>query len=203
VDGYKRRLAAVAAIFIISITIGVLVTQEGARVPLRAEQAASIGGVYEFTWSPDGKTVAFIGPTGGGFDIWTVSSTGGQPQRITSTQRFKKQLRWSADGKWIAFIAYQDDGNSDVRAINVVEGSVLNLTDTAAEESDPEWSPDSRQIAFTERTGTKASVLSVDIQSGMVRKLTDAPASDLVSHSGNYVLLLDFTTTVNTLLTAC
>jgi dipeptidyl aminopeptidase/acylaminoacyl peptidase len=179
VDGYKRRLAAVAAIFIISITIGVLVTQEGVRVPLHAEQLASIGGVYEFAWSPDGKTVAYIGPTGGGFDIWTVSSTGGRVQRITSTQRFKKQLRWSQDGKWLAFIAYQDDGTSDLKVINVTEDSVLNLTETAAEESDPAWSPDSRQIAFTERTGTRTSVMSVDIQSGMIRKLTDAPASDL------------------------
>ena len=177
--GYKGRLAAVAAIFIISITIGVLVTQEGARVPLRAEQVSSIGGVYEFTWSPDGKTIAYIGPTGGGFDIWTVSSTGGQVQRITSTQRFKKQLRWSGDGKWLAFIAYQDDGNSDLRAVNLAEDMILNLTDTAAEESDPAWSPDSKQIAFTERTGTKTSVMAVDVPSGMVRKLTDAPASDL------------------------
>ena len=178
-DGYKRRLVVVAAIFIISITIGGLVTQEGARVPLRVEQVASIGGVYEFTWSPDGKTIAYIGPTGGGFDIWTVFSAGGQAQRITSTQRFKKQLRWSGDGKWLAFIAYQDDGNSDLRVVNLSENSIVDLTDTPAEESDPVWSPDSRQIAFTERTGTKASVMSVDIESRMVHKLTDAPASDL------------------------
>jgi Tol biopolymer transport system component/dienelactone hydrolase len=179
VDGYKGRLAAVAAIFLISITIGVLVTQEGVRVPLRAEQVASIGGVYEFTWSPDGKTIAFIGPTGGGFDIWTVPSSGGQVRRISSTQRFKKQLRWSADSKWLAFVAYQDDGNSDLRAVNLSESTVLNLTDTAAEESDPAWSPDSKQIAFTERTGAKTSIMSVDIASGMARKLTEAPASDL------------------------
>ena len=178
-DGYKRRLAAVASIFIVSITIGVLVTQEGARVPLRAEQVASIGGVYEFAWSPDGKTIAYVGPTGGGFDIWTVSSTGGQIERITSTQRFKKQLRWSGDGKWLAFVAYQDDGSSDLRAVNVAEESVLNLTDTAAEESDPTWSPDSRKVAFTERTGAKTRVMSVDIPSGATHKLTDAPASDL------------------------
>ncbi len=172
-------MAAGAAIFIISITIGTLVTQEGARVPLRAEQVASIGGVYEFAWSPDGKTVAYIGPAGGGFDIWTVSSNGGQTQRITSTQRFKKQLRWSADGKWLAFIAYQDDGNSDLRAINLSDDSILSLTDTSAEESDPVWSPDSRQVAFTERSGSKMRVMSVDVGTGMVRKLTDAPASDL------------------------
>jgi dipeptidyl aminopeptidase/acylaminoacyl peptidase len=179
VNGYKRRLAAVAAIFIISITIGVLVTQEGARIPLRSDQVASIGGVYEFAWSPDGKAIAYIGPTGAGFDIWKVPSNGGQNQRLTSTQRFKKQLRWSADGKWLAFIAYQDDGTSDLRVVDVAENTIVNLTENAAEESDPAWSPDSRQIAFTERTGMKTSVMSVDIQSGMVRKLTDAPAADL------------------------
>ena len=178
-DGYKRRLVAVAAIFIISITIGVLVTQEGSRVPLRADQVAATGGVYDFAWAPDGKTIGYIGPTGGGFDIWAVSSSGGQSRRITSTQRFKKQLKWSGDGQWLAYIAYQDDGNSDLRAVSISGDSVIDLTDTASEESDPVWSPDSRQIAFTERTGAKTSIMAVDVQSGMVRKLTDAPASDL------------------------
>jgi dipeptidyl aminopeptidase/acylaminoacyl peptidase len=179
VEGYRRRLAVVAAIFIFSLTIGMLVTQEGNRVPLRVDQLSGVGGVYELAWSPDGKSIAYIGPTGSGFDVWVVPSTGGQPRRRTSTQRFKKQIRWSADGKWIAFITVLDDGNHDLRAVSATEDSILDVTETAAEESEPAWSPDSKQIAFTQRTGTNASVMSVDLQSGMVRKLTDAPAKDI------------------------
>ncbi len=73
----------------------------------------------EFAWSPDSKSIAYVGPAGGGFDILTVAgTTGGQARRITSTLRFKRQPRWSADGKWIAFITVQDNGNSDLRAVS-------------------------------------------------------------------------------------
>src|SRR5688572_830376 len=142
-----------------------LVTQEVRRVPLQPDQLVSATGIHEFAWSPDSKSIAYIGPAGGGFDIWTIAGTGGEPRRLTSTLRFKKQLHWSADGKWLAFITVQDNGNSDLRAASVDGQTILNLTDSAAEEDEVAWSPDSRQIAFTQRIGTQTSIMSVDLQS--------------------------------------
>jgi dipeptidyl aminopeptidase/acylaminoacyl peptidase len=180
VRDFRWRLIAVAAIFGVSITLGMLVTQEGSRVPLRPGPLSEASGVYEFTWSPDSKSLAYVGTAGGGFDVWIVSSTGGdQPRRITSTLRYKKQPRWSGDGKWIAFISVEDDGNSDLRAVSVDGQSILTLTDTAAEESDPIWSPDSTRIAFTQRIGTESNIMAVELQSSVTRKLADGPASGL------------------------
>jgi len=179
VHGYRIRFIVVAAIFIVSITVGMLVTQEVRRVPLRPDQLVSATGIHEFAWSPDSKSIAYIGPAGGGFDIWTIAGTGGQPRRLTSTLRFKKQLHWSADGKWLAFITVQDNGNSDLRAASVDGQTVLNLTDSAAEEDEVAWSPDSRQIAFTQRIGTQTSIMSMDLQSTAARKLTDGPGWNL------------------------
>jgi dipeptidyl aminopeptidase/acylaminoacyl peptidase len=179
VHGFRTRLIAVAAIFIVSITLGMLVTQEGSRVPLRAEPLASTAGIYEFAWSPDSKSIAYVGPAGGGFDIFTIPTTGGQPRRLTATLRFKKQPRWSPNKQWIAFITQQDGGNSDLRVVSVDGQSMLTLTNTAAEEGDPVWSPDSTQIAFTQRIATQSSIMGVDLQSNVIRKLSDGPASNL------------------------
>jgi len=179
VHGYRKRLLAVAAIFVVSITLGTLVTQEAHRIPLRPEQLVAAMGIQEFSWSPDGKYLAYVGPVGGGFDIWTIGSTGGEPKRITSTLRFKRQPRWSADGKWIAFTTIQDNGNSDLRAVTADGQSMTTLTDSLAQEEEFAWSPDSKQIAFTQRSGAQTSVMSVELQSSMIRKLADGPAWSL------------------------
>ena len=174
--GYRKRFFAFAAILIVSITLGRLVTQEVRRFPLHPEQLVAATGITEFTWSPDSKTIAYIGPAGGGFDLFTVSTTGGQARRTTSTLRFKRQPRWSADGKWIAFITVQDNGNSDLRAVSPEGQTTLALTDTPAEEDELAWSPDSTQIAFTQRIGTQTSIMSVDVKTNVTRKLADVPA---------------------------
>src|SRR5688572_33044802 len=96
-----------------------LVTQEGGRIPLRPDQVAQATGIYDLTWSPDGKSIAYIGSGSGseGFDVWTVSSTGGQTRRLTTTRGFKKQPRWSRDGRWIAYVAIQNNGNGDIHVV--------------------------------------------------------------------------------------
>ena len=189
--GYRIRFLAVAAIFLVSITLGTLVTQEVRRIPLRAEQMVAATGIQEFSWSPDGKHLAFVGPAGGGFDIWTIGSTGGPPKRVTSTLRFKRQPRWSRDGKWIAFTTIQDNGNSDLRAVAVDGQSMMTLTDSLAQEEEFAWSPDSKQIAFTQRIGAQASIMSVELQSTMIRKLADGPAWSLQwSPDGKWIVFV-------------
>ena len=42
---------------------------------------------------------------------------------------------------------------------------MLTLTDSAAEEDELAWSPDSKQIAFTQRIGAQTSIMSVDARS--------------------------------------
>jgi len=178
VHRYRNRLIAFAAIFLVSITLGMLVTQEVHRIPLRPEQLVSAIGIYDFAWSPDGKSVAYIGAAGGGLDLWTIPSVGGKPSRLTSTLRFKKHPRWSADGKWIAFITVLDNGNTDIHAVSI-DGQSLVLTDTSAQEDELAWSPDSTQIAFTERAGAQTRIMSVDVKTSVAHKLADAPAWDL------------------------
>src|SRR6266446_1309747 len=102
---YVSRLSVVAGIFILSIGVGMLVTQEGGRVPLLPDQVALTPGVHEFTWSPDGKSIAYVSTQSGQSEIWVVSSGGGPSKRTTSNGAQKKQPHWSADGKWIVFVA--------------------------------------------------------------------------------------------------
>src|ERR1700761_7694373 len=62
------------------------------------------------TWSPDGKSIAFISNMSGRNNIWLVPAEGGFPTQLTVSDQRQAGVAWSADGKWIA---YQSDYNGD------------------------------------------------------------------------------------------
>ena len=176
---YVSRLSVVAGIFILSIGVGMLVTQEGGRVPLLPDQVALTAGVYEFSWAPDGKSIAYISSQNGNSEVWVVPAAGGTPTRLTSTTAAKKHPRWSKDGKWIAYVAVQPGGAGDIQLVSSDGEMRTNLTETPADDRNPTWSPDGRQLAFTETAGKRTRIVIADIESQSIVTLAEIPASDL------------------------
>jgi Tol biopolymer transport system component len=58
---------------------------------------------YWHGWSPDGKTLAFVGERNGEFDIYTIPVTGGDETRITTAKGLDDGPEYSPDGQWIYF----------------------------------------------------------------------------------------------------
>src|SRR6185437_5286526 len=61
------------------------------------------GPSYWHGWSPDGKTLAFVGQRNGDFDIYTVPATGGDETRLTTAKGLDDGPEYSPDGKYIYF----------------------------------------------------------------------------------------------------
>ncbi|HEY3349669.1 MAG TPA: S9 family peptidase [Thermoanaerobaculia bacterium] len=55
------------------------------------------------SFSPDGKTVAFVSNLSGLPQVWTVPAAGGFPRMVTSFDDPVGGVEWSPDGTWIAF----------------------------------------------------------------------------------------------------
>jgi eukaryotic-like serine/threonine-protein kinase len=55
------------------------------------------------SFSPDGRSVAFVSNRGGQFDIWVGLITGGSPVRITNDPNLKGRPHWSPDGSKILY----------------------------------------------------------------------------------------------------
>jgi TolB protein len=58
---------------------------------------------YWHGWSPDGKTLAFVGQRNGDFDIYTIPVTGGEETRLTTAKGLDDGPEYSPDGKYIYF----------------------------------------------------------------------------------------------------
>jgi TolB protein len=58
---------------------------------------------YWHGWSPDGKTLAFVGQRNGDFDIYAIPVAGGRETRLTTAKGLDDGPEYSPDGKYIYF----------------------------------------------------------------------------------------------------
>jgi TolB protein len=66
-------------------------------------QITKQGPSYWHGWSPDGKTLAFVGQRNGEFDIYTIPVEGGEETRLTTAKGLDDGPEYSPDGKYIYF----------------------------------------------------------------------------------------------------
>jgi dipeptidyl aminopeptidase/acylaminoacyl peptidase len=126
--------------------------------------------VYEFDWSPDSKSFAYVAAAPPGENNWWVArlytqAIGAEPKAIFAPSEDRGELRglqiavprWSPDGREVAFIGglMSDQGSTggDIYLIPATGGEALNLT--PERKSTPKWIDwgDRGQLWFTELNG--------------------------------------------------
>jgi dipeptidyl aminopeptidase/acylaminoacyl peptidase len=197
-----RILSLFVMVVMIMMTMSILATSQTLPVPqaitdpkqiaskpdARVEKSLSIEKLYTTrqvggsTWSPDGKTVAFVSNLSGRNNLWLVPSDGGWPMQLTVSDQRQTSPTWSPDGKWIAYMSdYDGDEQWDIFLVSPKTGQVVNLTNTReiAEES-PAWSHDGRYLAYMVKPKT-SSVFEIDVYDTLMREvkhLTTGTAKD-------------------------
>jgi Tol biopolymer transport system component len=58
---------------------------------------------YLHGWSPDGKTLAFVGERNGDFDIYAIPAAGGAETRLTAAKGLDDGPEYTRDGQYIYF----------------------------------------------------------------------------------------------------
>ncbi len=135
------------------------------------------------TWSPDGKTVAFICNLSGRDNLWLVPAEGGWPTQLTVSDQRQSGPAWSPDGKWIAYTSdYDGDEQWDIFLVSPKTGQVVNITNTREiAERNPTWSPDGRYLAYIVKPKA-SSVFEIDVYDTVLRDvkhITSGTAKDL------------------------
>ncbi len=139
-------------------------------VPARGGRAKQLADgeyhVEEATWSPGGKTIAFIANMDEDADmsffknIYTVPAKGGDPELLWKGIGRIGALEWSPDGRYIAFTGreIEDPGlvwhrNTELWVLPVEGGGPKCLTAgfdrTVSRVQKLKWSPDSRYVYAT------------------------------------------------------
>ncbi|MGO8796592.1 MAG: alpha/beta fold hydrolase [Candidatus Sulfotelmatobacter sp.] len=150
------------------------------------------------TWSPDGKSIAFISNLSGRNNLWLVPAEGGWPVQLTVSDQRQTAPTWSPDGKWIAYQSdYDGDEIWDIFLVSPKTGKVVNLTGTSEiAETDPTWSPDGRYLAYLVKPKTSAAS-EIDIYDTLMREVkhltSDTPQDErntnpIWSKDGKYIV---------------
>ena len=133
------------------------------------------------TWSPDGRTFAFVTFVEGDNEINTFDVESGELVERTSVEGVGAihNLSWSPDGRYIAFSGL-DGGLSDLYLLDLQTDRVRQLTNDRYADLQPTWSPDGETIAFTtDRDGTNFDALkwgdyrigTIDVETGEIGTL--------------------------------
>lgn len=103
---------------------------------------------YWHGWSPDGKTLAYVGQRDGEFDIYSMAVGGGDEQRLTSAKGLDDGPDYTPDGKWIYFNS-ERSGVMRIWRMHA-DGSNQEMVTKDAEFADwfPHPSPDGKTIVF-------------------------------------------------------
>lgn len=129
----------------------VAVTIPGDRPKLRQQKIDASEFIVAADISPKAKRVC-VEARG---DIWTLPAENGFPRNLTrSSGVAERSPSWSPDGRWIAYFSdesgeyelmvTQSDGRGETKKLTA-DGNCFRF--------DPVWSPDSKHIVFTDKTG--------------------------------------------------
>ncbi len=133
----------------------------GDRPSLRAKQVNYAEYITSGSISPTGKRIALEARG----DIWSLPAEDGITRHLTRTPgAAEREPTWSPDGRWIAYLS-DESGEYEIYIMQSDgKGESRRLTnDGTAYRHIVNWSPDSKKICFTEKSG---QIKLLDVESG-------------------------------------
>jgi len=148
--------------------------------------------VYWPEWSPDGAWIAFTGlDTSGAYGIYSISSAGGVPKRLTSSRNRDFGPSWSPDGRFLLFRrdALPETGDrSGLYSVGWKTGNVTPLPGLEAWQQGV-LSPSARSIAV--RDGRTLEVVDLESKRSTLLATGNGIQSLKWSRSGAYIYYQD------------
>lgn len=126
-------------------------------------------------FSPDGKQIAYFSDQDGEYNLYIMNAAHPAPARkLTSFKSgYRHTLRWSPDGKWIAFtdqtltLYYIDVAGAKLTRVDKAEYENIDVSLDVKPIYDFNWSPDSRYLAYSKMDASLVNKLYIyDLKNG-------------------------------------
>ena len=158
--------------------------ENGAMV--REIKLSSVGEIFNPTWSPDGKTIAFSALVGGVTDLFLYDLERSQLQRLTDDPFADLQPVWSPDGATIALVtdrfgtslARLSYGDYQLALLTVpAGGGPARMAPLASvgngKHTNPQWSADGRSLYFLADPAGITNIYRHSVEGGTVAQVTN------------------------------
>src|SRR5215467_8348311 len=151
----KHSLKAGLGLFFVALLSLTAYTQT--KRPMTFDDLMAIKRIGDAQISPDGSRVAYVvsdvdkNLNRGKRGVWAVQTSGGSPQQLITSDKNDFSPRWSADGKWIAFLSTREGAPQIFVADAANPGASNPRKVTSVPEGVGEfiWSPNGKMFAFT------------------------------------------------------
>jgi TolB protein len=140
-------------------------------------------------WSPDGGTLALSLSRDGDSEIYLLDLARQTMQRLTHNRGADTEPAWSADGSKIAFLSDRS-GRPQLYQVGVGGGRAERLTFKGRYNTSPDWSADGRQITFLQGDEGRYRIALLDLESGVVRLLSNNRQDESPSFAPNGRLIV-------------
>ncbi|HET7843159.1 MAG TPA: PDZ domain-containing protein, partial [Xanthomonadales bacterium] len=148
---------------------------------------------HSVSWSPDGRSFAYLSDATGEYEVWVKAADGRSAARRVTTDgsTWRYPPIWSPDSKKLAFA----DKLVRLRVVDVATGKVAEVDRSDIEDiTDYAWSPDSRWLAYVKTDGTRLPGIWLhSFADGRSTRVSSGLASDtnpVFDPSGRYLYFL-------------
>lgn len=130
----------------------------------------------EPTWAPDGKHLLFTSDRGGTPQIYRLDIADKSVERITWQGTYNARPSLAPDGRTLALI-HRRDTQYRIAALDLVTERIIELTDTALDES-PTVAPNGAMLMYATKQGDNGVLAAVSLDAG-VKYLLPARRGDV------------------------
>ncbi|HHS12592.1 MAG TPA: biopolymer transporter Tol [bacterium] len=149
----------------------------------------ALDGIFSPDWSPDGKTIVFMGTQGGQSDLYLFHLNEEKLEPLTNDIFGDWDPVWSPTGDQIAFISDRDRHTGDLDetfrmsdhsyqqkdlyTIDIQTGRIRRHTHDVYREASPAYSPDGNKIAFISDRNGIDNIHICDLETGSIYPITN------------------------------
>ena len=123
------------------------------------------------TWTPDGKSLAYVSFETQRPAIYLQNLSTGQRQLLTSFRGLNGAPSFSPDGRYMLFTASMD-GNPEIYRMDLTTKQLLRLTRDSAIDTEARYAPDGQSFIFTSDRGGSPQIYRYTFNDSTIKRMT-------------------------------